>query len=201
MWTMIDALPLIRALQPETRRFNYHLALGGGVLNTGKSDKDLDLYFLPMLPQQPEPEQLLTFLDSIWGPGKPFGGPRYSEDLNKVYPYKRRYPYEGGRVIEVFVIAPEHEAPKAVDGPRTAADVRAVPVPVHPVWVGENPGPPQMPMWHLDGQLLQEERGPVGGVDLIQVLVDGAAAARARAALQGGNRVVVAPPWRGRDEQ
>ena len=46
-WTLDDALRLIRDLQPSIRKFQYHVVLGGGVLNNGYSVKDLDLYFLP----------------------------------------------------------------------------------------------------------------------------------------------------------
>lgn len=48
VWKLKDGLALVRKLQPETRQFGYHLTLGGGVLNTGKSRKDLDLFFLPL---------------------------------------------------------------------------------------------------------------------------------------------------------
>lgn len=57
-----------------TRQFGYHLALGGGVLNTGESKKDLDLYFLPMggfdNKKQHNPDKMLKALEAIWGPGE-----------------------------------------------------------------------------------------------------------------------------------
>ena len=46
-WILEDALVLIRDIQPSIRGFQYHVVLGGGVLNKGWSGKDLDLYFLP----------------------------------------------------------------------------------------------------------------------------------------------------------
>ena len=48
MWTITDALNLIRDLQLNLRKVGYHLALGGGVLNRGGSAHDLDLYLLPI---------------------------------------------------------------------------------------------------------------------------------------------------------
>ena len=47
-WGLDNAVDLIRKLQPEARRSGYHLALAGGVLNVGHSDKDLDIVALPM---------------------------------------------------------------------------------------------------------------------------------------------------------
>ena len=67
-WELEDALVLIRALQPQTRRFHYHLCLGGGVMNTGRSSKDLDLYFLPLSNgSTPKPSELLEWLEGMWG--------------------------------------------------------------------------------------------------------------------------------------
>jgi hypothetical protein len=45
-WTFEDALPIIRAIDPIARRCNFSLALRGGVLLRGESDRDLDLCFL-----------------------------------------------------------------------------------------------------------------------------------------------------------
>lgn len=68
-WTLDDALKLIRALQPESRRFGYHLCLGGGVLNKGESEKDLDLYFIQLNRSNnpPKPDDLVSWLTNLWG--------------------------------------------------------------------------------------------------------------------------------------
>jgi hypothetical protein len=63
LWTLDEALELVRRLQDDTRQFGYHLAIGGGVINNGYSDKDLDLYFLP-LDDQDRPEDLEGLL--VW---------------------------------------------------------------------------------------------------------------------------------------
>lgn len=46
-WTFKEAQELISALQPIARKFNFHVCLGGDVLNRGRS-KTLDVYFLDM---------------------------------------------------------------------------------------------------------------------------------------------------------
>lgn len=101
MWTLDDGLAVVRSLQPLTRQFNYHLALGGGVLNNGSSDKDLDLYFLPLgytkeednekrlAKIQENADNLLKFLESMWGKSEPIGngggvGPRNRSELRPV---------------------------------------------------------------------------------------------------------------------
>lgn len=74
IWTMKEALGLIQALQPETRRFGYHLCLGGGVLNKGESQKDLDLYFLTLdNGKDSQPEKLKDWLVSVWGEAADIG--------------------------------------------------------------------------------------------------------------------------------
>lgn len=47
-WTLDQALATIRLLQPTAHKYGYHIGLGGGVLNTGFSAKDLDLMILPL---------------------------------------------------------------------------------------------------------------------------------------------------------
>lgn len=71
MWTLDIALELIRLIQPKLKSLGYHVCLGGGVLNTGKSAKDLDLYFLPFGPNQSH-AKLVEYLESIWDTGKSF---------------------------------------------------------------------------------------------------------------------------------
>ena len=47
-WTFHTASYKIKECQELSRKFNFHLCLGGSVLNKGKSSKDLDLYILPL---------------------------------------------------------------------------------------------------------------------------------------------------------
>lgn len=127
-WTLEEALILVRKLQPETRQFDYHLTLGGGVLNKGESKKDLDLFFLPMEngKAKSDPDRLLGWLKSLWGEGATFESahqPKYrverldggmmtivvEESLNSYnnenspYKYKHKFDYSGLR-IDVFIL-------------------------------------------------------------------------------------------------
>lgn len=72
-WQLHDALDLIRSLQVHVKPIGFHISLGGGVLNTGSSKKDLDLYFLPMssVTDATQTDKLLAFLTETWGPGSP----------------------------------------------------------------------------------------------------------------------------------
>lgn len=107
-WTLEDALALIRALQPMCRKFNFHLALGGGVLNNGFSEKDLDLYFLPVR-KPTDSDGLLKWLD-MWGPCKQIGKGDYPDKL----PYTHRLQYVYGKQrIDVFILGIEEIADKA----------------------------------------------------------------------------------------
>jgi hypothetical protein len=48
-WTIDEALNLIREIEPEVKRSSFcFLALCGGVLRNGKSEKDLDIFIIPM---------------------------------------------------------------------------------------------------------------------------------------------------------
>lgn len=74
-WTMEDGLKLVRALQPEARKFGYHLSLGGSVLNQGHSHKDIDLYFLPFENKgvnggKSNLQGLVSYLEELWGVSK-----------------------------------------------------------------------------------------------------------------------------------
>lgn len=46
--TIIDGVVLAQALEPGVREVGYHTLLGGGVLHRGYSEKDIDLWFLPL---------------------------------------------------------------------------------------------------------------------------------------------------------
>lgn len=86
VWALDDSLKLIRAIQQESRKYGYHLTLGGSVLNDGRSEKDLDLYFLPLdNPKMPtsDPKALLTWLTTLWGKYQPLGGAEYEDPAAK----------------------------------------------------------------------------------------------------------------------
>lgn len=47
MWTLDEGLVVARSLEPVAVAFGYHVALGGGVLLRGASEKDLDVMLYP----------------------------------------------------------------------------------------------------------------------------------------------------------
>lgn len=57
MWTLDDALKVIREAQPIIKEFNYHLALAGSVLNNGFSNNDLDIVALPLNIENVTPDE------------------------------------------------------------------------------------------------------------------------------------------------
>ena len=71
-WTLDEALGLVRAIQQDSRKFGYHITLGGGVLNKGESRKDLDLFFLSLDNHKikADPDGCMKWLTSLWGEGK-----------------------------------------------------------------------------------------------------------------------------------
>lgn len=83
-WTIEEGLTLIRGLQPQAKAYGYHIALGGGVLNKGTSEKDLDLYFLPLDNKDLATNEigLIGFLQEIWGMGTSLG------DYGRVNPFE-----------------------------------------------------------------------------------------------------------------
>lgn len=143
VWNLEDSLKLIRSLQPETRRFNYHLCLGGGVLNKGESDKDLDLVFVPMdNGKGSDPNGLLAFLKTLWGEAHPFSTPDGEAQANSalgsifrnvwgvstptesysdnpfettVYRHKLKFYFDGSYRIDVFIMNPAIEIDSTVE--------------------------------------------------------------------------------------
>src|SRR3989442_43799 len=50
MWTLNDALPLIRKISAIARRYGFSVAVYGSVLGRGESEKDLDLFLMEQDP-------------------------------------------------------------------------------------------------------------------------------------------------------
>lgn len=103
MWTLDQALDLIRDLQPLVRELNYHITLGGGVLNTGESEKDLDLFFIPLNGYQPQSRVVLKMLWDTIGPSKSLrDNPDYGPDAFPHAQEMQKFDYLGKR-IDVFI--------------------------------------------------------------------------------------------------
>ena len=104
MWTLEQGIDLVRSVQSYSRNHKYHVALGGGVVNKGFSDKDVDVYFLPCSntkPDQKSSDKIKEMLELLWGASKPIMGPEYPGDDN--YRHKVKFVFEGKR-IDAFIV-------------------------------------------------------------------------------------------------
>lgn len=100
MWTLDNALKLIRETQETAKGFGYHICLGGSVLNKGESIKDLDLYFIPLVGVEESIERLLQSLYIGWGDGEEFG---YIESYQKLSPYRHTIRFKGIKPSDAFI--------------------------------------------------------------------------------------------------
>lgn len=113
MWNLQEALELIRKLQPKLYSIGFHVCLGGGILNYGKSPNDLDLYIIPLEDESHHPDDkrlvyskdfyttLLNFLINE------FGEPHFNEDyenLRTTFKYKQFYLLNDKEKIDIFII-------------------------------------------------------------------------------------------------
>jgi hypothetical protein len=98
-WTLDDALVLVRGIQPQLHARRWHVALGGGVLNKGTSEKDLDLYFLPFDDGQ-ESTVLLPHLETWWGKSTPLSDGEYMP--SPMFPEKVKFATDSKR-IDAFI--------------------------------------------------------------------------------------------------
>lgn len=164
IWQLNEALELIRALQPGTRKYGYHLCLGGSVLNKGMSKKDLDLYFLSLdNSAKPNPVGLRIWLKELWGEGEPLAGVRLNQDNDPAYSIDEHSPYEdklkynyGGLRIDVFIMGGEREGDSGMVAP-----AMGVPQPIVGEWrAAATPAPP--------GVILVEPELPPQGGYLVQ---------------------------------
>lgn len=104
LWTLPRALALIRSLQPLAHAIGFHICLGGGVLNKGWSNKDLDLYFIPMDDSRlTDPGSVFTILaERDVAVDSPIGG--VSASSTSRFRRKCRCVDGKNRRIDVFII-------------------------------------------------------------------------------------------------
>ena len=95
-------LMIARDIQPNVRKLGYHVALGGGVLNKGMSEKDLDLYFLPLVGEAANHSGLVAYLYKAWGVADTIGCSGGDTNMG-VYRDKLRFQTGHGR-IEAFIV-------------------------------------------------------------------------------------------------
>lgn len=89
MWTLEEALYLIRRLQPKVFLHGYNLCLGGSVLNKGFSTKDLDLY---VMRQSLVNQNESGLIDEFLAEGYVVKGAKYFKGIEvvKLYQGKKR---------------------------------------------------------------------------------------------------------------
>lgn len=101
MWQLEEGLKFVRELQSVVKAVNYHVAIGGGVVNNGHSDKDLDLYFLPMDNGIVSvPARLANMLRVLWGDSTSLS--ETYDDKNSAYKDKLKFIVNGKR-IDAFI--------------------------------------------------------------------------------------------------
>lgn len=110
MWTLSEVRELITELQPKLRKVDYHVTLGGGVLNNGLSQNDLDLYFLPLEDESSHPDdrkspKYYDVMEVLHSHFKITGN--YMEDyenLRTSYKVKLTYHLKSGKKIDTFIL-------------------------------------------------------------------------------------------------
>lgn len=65
MFTLAQALPLAKQLEPKLSSVGYHLALGGSLLYKGTSEHDIDFFIYPHRENKEDVEQCLAKLSSL----------------------------------------------------------------------------------------------------------------------------------------
>ena len=103
LWTIGAGLRVIRAMQASLKPLGFHVALAGGVLNTDRSFKDLDLVFLPLTNNfAPPTEPLMGYLCGVFGYPNTEEG---SHSPNPYTPYRQQWVFpNGGKRIDVFIV-------------------------------------------------------------------------------------------------
>jgi len=102
MWTLVEGCDVIRNIQEAVKPYGYHAALGGGVLNNGCSDKDLDIYFLELdVDSGSNPHNLLAFLqDHFEVEGESITRADYPDSR---YAFKWKFILSNDKRIDVFI--------------------------------------------------------------------------------------------------
>lgn len=104
MWTLQQAVKLIADIQDDSRTYGYHVCLGGGVLNAGHSDKDVDIYLIP-LDNSDVPvlvDEAVEWLEGLWGASAPISK-EYPNAPASAYGRKIKFDFDGKR-IDLFIM-------------------------------------------------------------------------------------------------
>lgn len=97
---------MIGLLRPNVTPYGYHIALGGGVLNNGSSEKDVDVYFFPLNGEHVQkPDELIAYLTGVWGAPEDISS--YGS-VNPSYLHRKKFflgdPGSNQRRIDAFVL-------------------------------------------------------------------------------------------------
>lgn len=110
MWTIEEGLAEIQMLQREARAVGFHLCLAGGVINTMRSNHDLDIVAIPLVGFPPNPEEMLQIFRERYGADEaiepssgdvaPGGNGQYWTP-----PYYHKVKFEnGGKRVDCFLV-------------------------------------------------------------------------------------------------
>ncbi len=105
-WYLADAQLLVRKLQAIAWPNGWHIALGGGVLNHGYSDKDLDLYALPIYnqPGTADEDHLLCLMHKTLEGAEMSRVCSLQDNPHECYQYATRFSTRDDRDVELFIV-------------------------------------------------------------------------------------------------
>ena len=116
-WTTATAKPWINKFQKLSRDYGYHVCLGGSILNKGISEKDLDIYFLPMGDQIPQnPGGLLEKIGKkVNDTPEEFGPSSKYPETQFPYIWKGKVETADGKRIDIFILGTSLDREKLKD--------------------------------------------------------------------------------------
>jgi hypothetical protein len=110
MWTLQQALDLVRSIQPTLVANGWFVALAGGVLNKGHSEHDLDLVLVPMKTGKTDLVELHCVLSGYLGTRTHEAEQMREHWKSKGSPdgkYVEVYRTDDGKRVDVVVAYPE----------------------------------------------------------------------------------------------
>lgn len=85
-WTLEEGVKLARMVEPHAQKFGFHVALAGGVLMKGRSDKDVDLlFYVRKTLRGASPLDLLKRLEELGFRKQSFRSGYHTDDTKPVF--------------------------------------------------------------------------------------------------------------------
>ena len=104
-WYLSDAQTLVRQLQQVMWPLEWHVAMGGSVLTHGYSDKDLDIYILPMKAGVTPDGKVAEALTSVLGSSCAIGSETFhSQPHPWCYYAALKFELQSSQRIDVFIV-------------------------------------------------------------------------------------------------